>query len=61
MCFNKEYEMNKDPCLIYSFARDIDSQFERDMHMFSCEVHSFDHRKVSDAFTVICTHEYYVN
>ncbi|XP_018019041.1 uncharacterized protein LOC108675533 isoform X1 [Hyalella azteca] len=42
MCFNDEFEMNLDPCLVYSFAKDLDSQFERDMHLFSCETHVFD-------------------
>ncbi|XP_076043897.1 uncharacterized protein LOC143026981 [Oratosquilla oratoria] len=46
ICFNDEYEMAKDPCLVYSFGMDGDSQFERDMHMFSCEVHAFDHLRV---------------
>ncbi|KAF2353657.1 Methyltransferase domain [Trinorchestia longiramus] len=42
MCFNDEYQMNLDPCLTYSFGKDLDSQFERDMHLFSCETHAFD-------------------
>ncbi|XP_037801393.1 uncharacterized protein LOC119596297 [Penaeus monodon] len=46
ICFNDEYKMTHDPCVIYSFDQDADSQFERDMDMFSCEVHSFDLEKV---------------
>lgn len=46
ICFNEEYEMTHDPCLVYSFGKDIDSQFERDMQLFSCEVHAFDPEKV---------------
>lgn len=49
ICFNEEYEMTHDPCLVYSFGKDVDSQFERDMNMFSCEVHAFDHEKVTEA------------
>ncbi|CAL4109865.1 unnamed protein product [Meganyctiphanes norvegica] len=49
MCFNEEYEMTADPCLVYSFSKDMDDQFERDMNMFSCEVHAFDHEKVTVA------------
>ena len=46
ICFNEEYEMVKDPCLIYSFTKDEDQQFERDMHMFSCPTHVFDAKQV---------------
>lgn len=49
ICFNEEYEMTHDPCLVYSFGKDIDSQFERDMNMFSCEVHAFDDERVTEA------------
>lgn len=49
ICFNEEYEMTLDPCLVYSFAKDADNQFERDMQMFSCEVHAFDHERVTEA------------
>nr|XP_053642196.1 uncharacterized protein LOC128695545 [Cherax quadricarinatus] len=49
ICFNEEYEMTHDPCLVYSFGKDEDNQFERDMQMFSCEVHAFDHKKVTEA------------
>ncbi|XP_066947005.1 uncharacterized protein [Macrobrachium rosenbergii] len=48
-CFNDEYKMTHDPCLIYSFDKDYDNQFERDMDMFSCEVHAFDINKVKEA------------
>jgi len=53
ICFNDEYKANMDPCLIYSFGKDLDEQFERDMHMFSCEVHAFD-KKVGDQKTYFC-------
>ncbi|KAK3856568.1 hypothetical protein Pcinc_037117 [Petrolisthes cinctipes] len=49
ICFNEEYKMTHDPCLVYSFTKDMDNQFERDMQLFSCEVHAFDHEKVSEA------------
>lgn len=48
-CFNEEYKMTHDPCLIYSFDKDDDNQFERDMDMFSCEIHAFDPQKVTEA------------
>ncbi|XP_069949553.1 uncharacterized protein [Cherax quadricarinatus] len=49
ICFNEEYNMTHDPCLVYSFGKDVDNQFERDMELFSCEVHAFDHEKVTEA------------
>ncbi|KAG7175425.1 uncharacterized protein LOC121858451 [Homarus americanus] len=49
ICFNEEYKMTHDPCLVYSFGKDVDNQFERDMQMFSCEVHAFDHERVTEA------------
>ncbi|XP_042872686.1 uncharacterized protein LOC122253541 [Penaeus japonicus] len=49
ICFNEEYKMTHDPCLIYSFDQDADTQFEQDMNMFSCEVHSFDSAKVTES------------
>ncbi|XP_063873668.1 uncharacterized protein LOC135107579 isoform X1 [Scylla paramamosain] len=48
ICFNEEYEMTHDPCLVYSFDKDADSQFERDMQLFSCEVHAFDPERVME-------------
>ncbi|KAK7067630.1 hypothetical protein SK128_003993 [Halocaridina rubra] len=41
--------MTHDPCLVYSFDKDLDNQFERDMDMFSCEVHAFDAERVTEA------------
>ncbi|XP_018015872.1 uncharacterized protein LOC108672677 [Hyalella azteca] len=41
VCFNPEYKMNEDPCLVYAFSEPTDNQFEKDMELFSCEVHSF--------------------
>ncbi|KAL7639585.1 UNVERIFIED_CONTAM: hypothetical protein RMT77_010086 [Armadillidium vulgare] len=49
ICFNQEYNMTKDPCLVYSFTKDADQQFERDMHMFSCYVHVFDSKQINEA------------
>jgi len=47
VCFNDNYKFNHDPCLVYSFRKDEDDQFERDMHLFSCEAHAFDTDKVT--------------
>lgn len=49
ICFNEEYQMTSDPCLVYSFGKDMDNQFERDMDLFSCEVHAFDPDRVTEA------------
>ncbi|XP_018019044.1 uncharacterized protein LOC108675535 [Hyalella azteca] len=46
VCFNPEYRMNEDPCLVYAFSHPTENQFEKDMELFSCQVHSFVSYKV---------------
>jgi len=41
ICFNKEYGMYEDSCLVYAFSDTYLNNLEKDLTRFKCEVHSF--------------------